>query len=135
MPPKVNLEEELKNGLALRELINKRFIDTSHDISDGGLLIALTEMSMKNLIGFNINIEKDNLNSYLFGEDQARYAVAVEKHKIEDVRLLLNEKNVFFEEIGQTCKNEIIINNKMIDILELKEIYENWFNNYLSKAS
>ena len=58
MPPKVNLDEELKNGLALRELINKKFIDTSHDISDGGLLIALTEMSMKNLIGFNINVEK-----------------------------------------------------------------------------
>ena len=69
LPPKVNLDEELKNGLALRELINKKFIDTSHDISDGGLLIALTEMSMKNLIGFNINIEKDNLNSYLFGEE------------------------------------------------------------------
>ena len=135
LPPKVNLEEELKNGLALKELINKRLIDTSHDISDGGLLIALTEMSMKNLIGFNVIIEKDNLNSYLFGEDQARYAVAVEEHIIEDVRLLLNEKNVFFEEIGQTCKDEIIINNKKISILELKEIYENWFNNYLSKAS
>jgi len=45
------------------------------------------------------------------------------------------EKNVFFEEIGRTCNNEIIINNKKINILELKEIYENWFNNYLSKAS
>ena len=135
LPPKVDLEEELKNGLVLKELINKSLIDTSHDISDGGLLIALTEMSMKNLIGFNITIKKDNLNSYLFGEDQARYAVAVEEHKIEDVRLLLNEKNVFFEEIGQTCKDEIIINNKKISILELKEIYENWFSNYLSKAS
>ena len=41
----------------------------------------------------------------------------------------------FFEEIGQTCKDKIIINNKQISILELKEIYENWFNNYLSKAS
>ena len=59
----------------------------------------------------------------------------VEKHKIADVRLLLNEKNVFFEEIGRTCNNEIIINNKKINILELKKIYENWFNNYLSKAS
>ena len=71
----------------------------------------------------------------MFGEDQARYVVAVEKNKVEDARLLLNEKNVFFEEIGQTCKDQIIINNKKISILELKEIYENWFNNYLSKAS
>ena len=45
------------------------------------------------------------------------------------------KKMFFFEEIGQTCKDEIIINNKKISILELKEIYENWFNNYLSKAS
>ena len=71
----------------------------------------------------------------MFGEDQARYVVAVEKNKVEDVRLLLSEKNVFFEEIGQTCKDKIIINNKQISILELKEIYENWFNNYISKAS
>ena len=62
---------------------------------------------MKNIIGFELKIEKDNLNSYLFGEDQARYAIAVEENKIEDVRLLLNEKNVFFEEIGQACKDEI----------------------------
>ena len=89
---------------------------------------------MKNIIGFELKIEKDNLNSYLFGEDQARYAIAVEENKIEDVRLLLNEKNVFFEEIGQACKDKIIINNNNISILELKEIYENWFNNYLSKA-
>jgi phosphoribosylformylglycinamidine synthase len=135
LPPKVDLEEELKNGLALKELITKRLIDTSHDISDGGLLVALTEMSMKNNIGYKVNITKENLNSYLFGEDQARYAVAIEKSKIEEVRSFLIDKNIFFEEIGQTNKDNIIFNDEKISVTELRDIYENWFNNYLSEAS
>ena len=135
LPPKVDLEEELKNGLALKELITKRLIDTSHDISDGGLLVALTEMSMKNNIGYKVNIAKENLNSYLFGEDQARYAVAIEKSKIEEVRSFLIDKNIFFEEIGQTNKDNIIFNDEKISVTELRDLYENWFNNYLSEAS
>jgi len=134
LPPKVDLEEELKNGLALKELITKRLIDTSHDISDGGLLVALTEMSMKNNIGYKINIAKENLNSYLFGEDQARYAVAIEKSKIEEVRSFLIDKNIFFEEIGQTNKDNIIFNDEKISVAELRDLYENWFNDYLSEA-
>ena len=134
LPPKVDLEEELKNGLALKELITKRLIDTSHDISDGGLLVALTEMSMKNNIGYKVNITKENLNSYLFGEDQARYAVAIEKSKIEEVRSFLIDKNIFFEEIGQTNKDNIIFNDEKISVAELRDLYENWFNDYLSEA-
>ena len=90
---------------------------------------------MKNNIGYKVNITKENLNSYLFCEDQARYAVAIEKSKIEEVRSFLIDKNIFFEEIGQTNKDNIIFNDEKISVAELRDLYENWFNNYLSEAS
>ena len=79
LPPRVDLNKELKNGLFVKELICKSLIDTVHDISDGGLLVAISEMSMKYNYGFDIKLKKRDLNSYLFGEDQARYVISVEK--------------------------------------------------------
>jgi len=61
--------------------------------------------------------------------------VAIEKSKIEEVRSFLIDKNIFFEEIGQTNKDNIIFNDEKISVDELRDIYENWFNNYLSEAS
>ena len=43
--------------------------------------------------------------------------------------------NIFFEEIGQTNKDNIIFNDEKISVTELRDLYENWFNNYLSEVS
>ena len=135
LPPRVDLKKELKNGEIVKELICKSLIDTVHDISDGGLLVAISEMSMKYDYGFDINLKKRNLNSYLFGEDQARYVISVEEKNLKKVRYILEEKDIYFEEIGKTVKDFIILNNEQIAVKELRNIYENWFNNYLSEAS
>ena len=58
----------------------------------------------------------------------------IEKSKIEEVRSFLIDKSIFFEEIGQTNKDNITFNDEKISVAELRDLYENWFNDYLSEA-
>ena len=43
-PPEVNLFNEKNNGLSVQTLIDKKLVNSVHDISSGGILVALTEM-------------------------------------------------------------------------------------------
>ena len=133
LPPKVNLKNEKKIGDVIRDLININKLDTVHDISDGGFLIALTEMSISGGIGVKIHLdEKDVSPKFLFGEDQGRYIISVPDELISDILRILESKNIFFQKIGKTSGTKIIINDsEEIEIKSLKKIHEDWFNEYL----
>ncbi len=71
--PHIALDKELSNGNMIRRLIGEGTINAVHDISDGGLLVALTEMALAGGIGCSLD---DDLNAMqAFGEDQSRYIV------------------------------------------------------------
>ena len=78
--PPVDLAVEKRNGEFVRKLIEAGHVDTVHDISDGGLLVALAEMAMAGNIGAEILAPESSCEGFLgyyFGEDQARYLLAV----------------------------------------------------------
>ena len=133
LPPKVNLAEEKKNGLTIKSLIESSLVDTSHDVSDGGILIALTEMAIKNNIGFEIETDKSNSHRFLFGEDQGRYIISIKEENLIKVKKILQESNIIYTIIGATIDKIIKVNEEKIPIDEIKEIYENWFTKYLAK--
>ncbi len=74
-PPSVNLDRELHNGKLVRQLIGDGTVTAVHDISDGGLLVALTEMALAGGKGVVLDIDLDAASA--FGEDQSRYLVTV----------------------------------------------------------
>ena len=80
-PPEINLLNEKNNGEAVLNLINKNLVLSAHDISSGGLLVALSEMSIGSMIGIRIEQPKKlrNLTEYCFGEDQGRYILEIDK--------------------------------------------------------
>ncbi len=97
-PPSVDLEAEAKNGQLVREAIAKGIASSVQDISDGGLLIAMAEMVMAGQCGAKITPpDSGSLHGWAFGEDQARYILAVRDagefaalcagHQIEAVRI------------------------------------------------
>ena len=133
MPPKVDLLMEKKIGDIVRHLVKKLKIDTVHDISDGGLLIALTEMSVAGNIGFNLDVNQNNLdNGFLFGEDQGRYIILVEDKNLSETIEYIEKNNISYSSIGKSCGNKIIIDkNNEAYIEEIRDLYENWFENYL----
>ena len=124
---------EKKTGDLIRNLVTNVKIDTVHDISDGGLLIALTEMSISGEIGFQLNLDKSNLNySFLFGEDQGRYIISVEDKNLNDAIEYIKKSNISYLNIGKTNGKKIKIDrDNEIDIEELRDLYENWFKSYL----
>ena len=77
-PPSVVPELEGRHGTLVRRAIADGLIDAAHDISDGGLLVALAEMVMTGQCGAKIALpDSDTLHGWAFGEDQARYILAV----------------------------------------------------------
>ncbi len=76
-PPAVDLAAERRNGDLVRALIEERIVGVCHDVSDGGLLVAVAEMALAGRIGAEIAVpEGADPAAWLFGEDQARYVVA-----------------------------------------------------------
>ena len=77
-PPSVDLEAEAKNGQLVREAIAKGLVSSAQDISDGGLMIAMSEMVMAGQCGAKITPpDSGSVHGWAFGEDQARYILAV----------------------------------------------------------
>ncbi len=132
-PPEVNLVNEKNNGENVLALINKDLIESVHDVSSGGLLVALSEMCMGSNFGVRIDKPKrlSNLIEYFFGEDQSRYVLEVNKNHLSKVQKILEASNVFYEKIGSTQKDFLeIIGEMKISIKDLYKTNNQWYNNY-----
>ena len=133
MPPEINLLNEKNNGEILLKLIEKKLILSSHDVSSGGLITAISEMVILSDYGAKINKPKNltNLFNYFFGEDQARYIVEIDEKNLLKVEKILRENNVFYENIGYTQKKFFEIEGELkISTKDLFKINNEWYNNY-----
>jgi phosphoribosylformylglycinamidine synthase len=76
-PPPVELATERRNGDFVRDMICAGHVAACHDLSDGGLLVAVAEMAMTGDHGVVLGLPRPGLprNAFFFGEDQARYVV------------------------------------------------------------
>jgi phosphoribosylformylglycinamidine synthase len=81
-PPPVDLAVERANGDFVRLHILNGTIRACHDVSDGGVLVALAEMAMASGVGARMMTHPRDIpgHAFWFGEDQARYLVAVADH-------------------------------------------------------
>ena len=132
-PPEVNLANEKNNGETVFNLINNNLVLSAHDVSSGGLIVALSEMSLGGNIGAIIEKPKKlrNLIAYFFGEDQGRYLLEIDKKNLKQIEKILINNNVYFENIGSTQKSHLEIKNEMkIDLNTLFKANNEWYNNY-----
>ena len=132
-PPEVNLLNEKNNGNIVLKLINKNFVLSAHDVSSGGLITTLSEMTINSSLGVKIEKPKKlrNLFEYFFGEDQSRYVLEIDPKNIIEVEKILKNGNIYFEKIGFTQKNFFEIEAEMkMGINELFEINNQWYNSY-----
>ena len=132
-PPDVNLLNEKNNGEIILELINKNLINSVHDISTGGIILALAEMSLSSQIGIKINKPKkiSSILEYFFGEDQSRYLIEVDKSNSSKIKKLFKDNNVYFDIIGVTQKDYFELDKELkIGVKELYEINNKWYNEF-----
>jgi phosphoribosylformylglycinamidine synthase len=122
LAPKVDLNTEIINANFIKKIINKKVITACHDISDGGLLIAILEMCLSK--NKSLHFDKSFIShSFLFGEDQSRYIITVSKDKIPQLKEYIEDFKIHSTKIGRiTDDNKIIFSDKsFINIDELKK--------------
>ena len=132
-PPEVNLINEKNNGLAVSKLINDNLISSCHDVSSGGIIVALAEMSMASMLGLKIAKPKKfkDLNEYFYAEDQGRYLLEIERNNLKKIEDILKKNNIFFEIIAEV-QNDIFEVDKTFSI-KTKELFDysnKWFKNF-----
>ncbi len=133
LPPEVNLKNEKNNGEAVLKLIKKDLIMSAHDVSNGGLLVSLCEMSIGSNLGAKILKPKKlrNMFEYFFGEDQGRYIIEIDKKNLDQVMKILDEDKIYYENIGKTQKKYFeVVGELNININDLFKINNTWYNNY-----
>ena len=132
-PPEINLFNEKNNGLTLLKLIEKKLIKAAHDVSAGGIIVALAEMCLLGNIGVKIEPNSSNLSNieYLFAEDQSRYLIEIDEKDQKSTFNILKENDIYHEVIGRTQINNLDLNkNFSINLKDLKKINTDWFIKY-----
>jgi phosphoribosylformylglycinamidine synthase len=133
-PPPVDLEIERKNGDFVRAMIAEGNLVTCHDLSDGGLLVALAEMALASNIGAEIAPPKDSsvpLHAWLFGEDQGRYLVVT--NQPEPILKAAAEAGVTVSTLGRTGGSALTVTGSgTISLSELKTAHEGWLPDYMA---
>jgi phosphoribosylformylglycinamidine synthase len=131
-PPPVDLAHERKVGDLVRALIVEREISVVHDLSDGGLAIALAEMAMTCGIGATIDSPPSPVAAF-FGEDQGRYLVAIADEKLERLLQRARSAGVSAVRIGTTGSASLKLGNaRAVAIAELVAAHEAWFPTFMS---
>ena len=133
-PPTMNLEEEKKNSFFIRGLIEKKLAQSVHDVSDGGIALAIAEMCMAGKIGAKIstNLIGAERVKYLFGEDQARYVIEIKKEHLNNLVQMAKEQEISMTQLGSTNLEQFAIDEIKISVDEMIKLNNNWFYNYNS---
>ena len=134
-PPPVDLATERRHGDFVRGLIRDRLITAAHDVSDGGLLVALAEMAIASGIGAILE-PPPGISAYAFwfGEDQARYVVTtklseplLDRAKTTGVPLIA---------LGATGGTVLAITGERpLRVDDLKRRFEAWLPAYMTGAA
>jgi phosphoribosylformylglycinamidine synthase subunit PurL len=131
--PYFELEEEFSLQQKIAELINKKLIQSAHDISEGGLFVTLCESGFNRELGFTVET-KDNLreDAYLFGEGQSRVVVSVKAEMIERFENAM--KDFQHERIGLVTSGEMLVNGDFWGTIDWwQEEYDSAIQDHLSK--
>jgi phosphoribosylformylglycinamidine synthase len=132
-PPPVDLAAERKIGDFVRAQIAAGKVTACHDLSDGGLAVALAEMALAGNLGASIALagaDKPTIHGWLFGEDQARYLVTLpQAAELLDAAAAAGVPAL---ELGSTGGAELILpGSAPISLARLREAHEGWLPGYM----
>ncbi|MGH6822258.1 MAG: phosphoribosylformylglycinamidine synthase subunit PurL [Methylocella sp.] len=136
-PPPVDLAAERRNGDFVRGLIESDAVTAAHDVSDGGLAVALAEMAMAGAIGASIEVSPSMPeHAFLFGEDQARYILTAAPENAQVIRDAAKTAGVACEIIGATGGDTLTLGGGAAILLcDLMRVHEGWLPGYMAGAN
>ncbi|MDR0911594.1 MAG: phosphoribosylformylglycinamidine synthase subunit PurL [Methanobrevibacter sp.] len=125
-PPEIKIDDEINAGNSILNAVSNdknKDITAIHDISAGGIAIALSEMAIAGNLGCEINLNDIPItgnideNELLFSETYGRYLMSVKAEKVEEV---IANINVPVSIIGEVKSKTLKIKNKNSDIVDIE---------------
>ena len=131
--PYFDLEEEFALQKKLLELISMQLISLAHDVSEGGLFVALCESGFNRELGFSVQTKSiTRKDAFLYGEGQGRVVVTVTLDKLKEFESSIQDLPC--EKIGVVSTGELVINGDFWGTIDWwKDQYDEAIENYLSK--
>jgi phosphoribosylformylglycinamidine synthase len=123
--PHFDLDEELALQQKVMELIASGVIESAHDVSEGGLFVALIESCFHRNLGIDVvasdsGIRKD---AYWYGEAQSRVVVSVRNDKLARFKKIMGDHP--YEELGVVTPGSIEVDGQEWGtVLAWKEMYD-----------
>jgi phosphoribosylformylglycinamidine synthase subunit PurL len=135
-PPPVDLAAERRNGDFVRTLIERGIATAVHDISDGGLAMAVAEMAMASGIGADLRAAAPGrvpAPAFWFGEDQARYVITSRDGDVAAIDALGRAGEIEVTRLGATGGTALLLPaERPIPVRTLSERFEGWFPDYMA---
>ena len=132
-PPAVDLAIERRNGDFVRNLIADSLINCCHDVSDGGLLVAVAEMALAGSMGATLEAPEMEIPAlaWWFCEDQGRYVVATGDHDAVLERAATAQVPAGI--IGETGGSVLTVGDGgSIPLTDLQTAHEDWLPAYMA---
>jgi phosphoribosylformylglycinamidine synthase len=136
-PPPVDLGLERRHGDFVRALIGEGHATAVHDVSDGGLLVAIAEMALASGIGARVYAPPWGMepHAFWFGEDQARYVITVRHPEREAIVARCKAAGIPVRRIGQTGGDALTLAGERPILLKtLGERFEGFLPAYMAGA-
>jgi phosphoribosylformylglycinamidine synthase len=134
-PPPVDLTEERENGDYVRSLIIDGTATAVHDLSDGGLLVAVAEMAMASGIGAVLAEAPQDVpaHAHWFGEDQARYVITVPADLADATIARARDAGVLVSRMGTTGGAALALPGEApAPVATLRARFEGWLPAYMA---
>jgi phosphoribosylformylglycinamidine synthase len=125
--PHFNLDEEYEVQTMVRNLIAANLVQSAHDVSDGGLFVALLESAMPESFGFDITSDAEiRTDAFLFGEAQSRVVVSVSPSREAAFIDFTNSRKIPVSTLGHVTKSEIRVDDTSFGFIsDFKKVYDN----------
>ena len=131
--PYFNLEKEYEMHQVIKGLIKNKFVQSVHDVADGGLYIALLESAMPNNLGFEVETDSDfRKDAFLFGEAQGRVVVSVSPAQQEAFVEFMATVDTDFSLLGTVTDGDLLIDEEVFgNVSTAKHANENVLHDIL----
>jgi phosphoribosylformylglycinamidine synthase len=136
-PPPVDLILEKLNGDFVRSLIVSQLLSSCHDLSDGGLYVAIASIAIKYNMGADLTVDEPGvpLTAFMFGEDQARYLLTCSVKQVDNIIAQASKLGVVITKIGTMGGRDIVLNKQHnIAVDALKNSFENTIPDFMRKS-
>ncbi|MEE3500524.1 phosphoribosylformylglycinamidine synthase subunit PurL [Acidiphilium acidophilum] len=126
-PPTIDFAVERRNGEFVRGLIGAGLVAACHDVSDGGLLVAVAEMALAGDVGAAVTLMPEGVaHGFWFGEDQARYVLAVADGAA--VIAAAREASVVAAALGTSGGDRLTLpDGNAISVAEMRTAHDHFF--------